>query len=61
MLEENVLDVEKMIDDDLRLLTIAPIEFFWLLRLFCDKYVKNNNFPTFFFGHPRPCFQCSYF
>lgn len=48
MLEENVLDVEQMIDDDLRLLVIAPIESFWLLRLFCDKYVKNNNFPTFF-------------
>jgi hypothetical protein len=28
MLEENVLDVEQMIDDDLRLLIIAPIEIF---------------------------------
>jgi hypothetical protein len=48
MLEQNVLDVEQMIDDDWRLLTIALIESFWLLRLFCDKYVKNNNFSTLF-------------
>ncbi len=28
MLEQNVLDAEQMIDDDLRLFTIAPIESF---------------------------------
>ncbi len=60
MLEQNVLDAKQMIEDDLRLFSIAPIESFLLLRLFCDKYVKNNNFPTLFFGHPRQCFQCSY-
>lgn len=38
MLVQNVLDVEEMIDDDLRLLIIAPIESFLSLKLFCDKY-----------------------
>lgn len=38
MLVQNVLDVEQMIDDDLRLLIIAPIESFLSLKLFCDKY-----------------------
>jgi hypothetical protein len=28
MIVQNVLDVEQMIDDDLRLLTITPIEIF---------------------------------
>ncbi len=22
--------------------------------------LKKIKFPTLFFGHPRPCFQCSY-
>ncbi len=37
-LVQSVLDVEQMIDDDLRLLTIAHIKSLWSLRLFCDKY-----------------------
>jgi hypothetical protein len=31
-----------------------------LLGLFCDAHFKKYNFPTLFYGHPRPLLACSY-
>jgi hypothetical protein len=56
---QNIFNVEKTIDDDLRLLTIALVKCFQPLGLFHDKYL-NFFFTILFFGHPRPYFQCSY-
>ncbi len=58
-LVENILNSKHKIDDNQDLITIALGEGFQPLGLFCDIHSKNNNFPTLFFGHPRP-FQCSY-
>jgi hypothetical protein len=41
-------------------MTIALGESFRPLGLFHDKHYKKYNFPTLFFGHPRPSFECSH-
>jgi len=56
----NFLDVEHIVRNNNKSLTIAPNEGFQLLRLFQDMYCKEYNFPTLFFGHSRPPLKCSY-
>jgi hypothetical protein len=59
-LMQNILSLEHVIDDNDKLLTITPIEGSQPLGLFCDAHSKKYNFPTIFYGHPRPSFACSY-
>jgi hypothetical protein len=53
-LVQNILNLEQIIDDDSKNLTIAPREGFQSLGLFCDPYSKEYNFPTFFYGNAIP-------
>jgi hypothetical protein len=55
----NILDPEQIIDDKYKSITIVPKESFRLLGFFCDKHYEEYNFPTSFFGYPRPSFECS--
>jgi hypothetical protein len=59
-LVQNILNIEQIIDDDLKTLTIVPKKGFWPLGLYYDLYSKEYNFPTLFYGIPRPYFMCSY-
>ncbi len=45
------LNLEQIIVDDSKTLTIAPREGFQPLGLFCDPYSKEYNFPTLFYGN----------
>jgi hypothetical protein len=53
----NFLDVEHIVDNNIKSLTIAPNEGFQPLRLFQDTYSKECYFPILFFGHSRPPFE----
>jgi hypothetical protein len=56
----NILNLERTIDDDSKTLTISPKKGFQPLKLFYDPYSEEYNFPTLFYGNPRPSFTCSY-
>jgi hypothetical protein len=56
---QNILDLEQIIDDKSKLITIVFRESFRLLGLFRDKHYEEYKFPTFFSRHPRPSFECS--
>jgi hypothetical protein len=49
---------KQVIDNDLRLFTIASTKKFQPLVLFRDKHFEEYYFPMLYFGHPRPYFQC---
>ncbi len=58
---QNILSLEHVIDNNDKLLTIAPREGSQLLGLFHDAHFEKYNFPTIFYGpHPRPSLACSY-
>jgi hypothetical protein len=59
-LVENILNLEHVIDDNDKSLTIAPGEGFQLFGLFRHAHSEKYNFPTLFYGHPRPSLACSY-
>ncbi len=45
-----------MIDNDLRLFTMASTKKMQPLVLFHDKHFEEYSFPMLSFGHPRPSF-----
>ncbi len=53
-LVQNILNLEQIIDDDSKTLTIAPREDFQPLGLFCDPYSKEYNFPRLFYDNVIP-------
>jgi hypothetical protein len=57
---QNILNIEQIIDDDSKTGTIVQKKGFWPLGLYYDPYWKEYNFPTLFYGIPRPYFMCSY-
>lgn len=54
------LNVEQIIDDNDKYVTITPGEGFWPLGLFHDTHCEKYNFLTLFLGHARPSLTCSY-
>jgi hypothetical protein len=59
-LMQNILNVEQVVDDNDKSITIAPREGFQPLGLFHDVHSKEYNFSMLFFGHSRPSFACTY-
>ncbi len=57
---QNILDTKQIIDDKFKSITITLGESSRPYGLFRDKHYEEYNFPTLFFGHPRPSFECSY-
>ncbi len=57
---QNILNLEHVIDDNDKSLTIAPRKGFQPLGLFHDAHSKKYNFPTLFYWHPRPSLACFY-
>ncbi len=57
---QNILNVEQIIDDNDKYVTITPCEGFWPLWLFHDTHSEKYNFLTLFLGHARPSLTCSY-
>ncbi len=58
-LVQNILSLEHVIDGNDKSPTIVPRKKIQLLGLFCDAHSKEYNFPTLFYGHPRPSLACS--
>jgi hypothetical protein len=56
---QNLLNRNQIIDDKSKPIIISLGESF-IVKLFIDKHYKEYNFPTLFFGYPRPSFECSY-
>jgi hypothetical protein len=54
------LGLEHVIDNNDKSLSIALGKGFQPLGLICDTHSKEYNFPTLFYGHPRPSLACSY-
>ncbi len=58
---QNILSPEHVIDNNDKLLIIAPREGYQPLGLFHDAHFEEYNFPTLCYGpHPRPSLACSY-
>ncbi len=57
---QNILDLEQIVDDNSKSLSLAPGEGFWPLGIICDKHSKEYNSSTLFFGHARWTFQSPY-
>jgi len=50
---QNIWNVEQIVDDNDKSITIAPREGFQLLGLFHAIHSEEYNFPMLFFGHSR--------
>jgi hypothetical protein len=59
-LVQNILSFKHVIDNNDKSLTIALREGSQPLGLLHDAHSKEYNFPTLFYGHPRPSLACSY-
>jgi hypothetical protein len=59
-LMQNILNVEQVVDDNDKSITIALGKGFQPLGLFHDVHSEEYNFSMLFFGHSRPSFGCSY-
>jgi hypothetical protein len=59
-LVQNILSLEHVINNNDKLLTIVFRKGYQPLGLFCDAHSEKYNFPTSFYGHPRPSLACSY-
>jgi hypothetical protein len=57
---QNILNVEQIVDDNDKSITIAPRKGFQLLGLFHAIHSKEYNFPTLFFGHSRASLGFTY-
>jgi hypothetical protein len=57
-LVQNILSLGHVIENNDKLLTIALKEGSQPLGLFHDAHFKEYNFPTLFYGHPRPSLAC---
>jgi hypothetical protein len=57
---QHIIHLVEIINDESKSITIIPRENLKPLGLFHDKYFEEYNFPTLFFGHSRPTFECSY-
>jgi len=57
---QNILSLEHVIDNNDKLLTIAPRKGSQPFGLFCDAHFEKYNFPIVFYGHLRPSLACSY-
>jgi hypothetical protein len=59
-LVQNILSFEHVINNNDKLLTIVLRKGYQPLGLFCDAHSEEYNFPTLFYGHPRPSLACYY-
>ncbi len=57
---QNILDLEQIINDKFKSITIFLGEKLKPIDLFHDKHYEECKFSTLFFGHPRPTFQYLY-
>jgi hypothetical protein len=54
------LNLEQIIDNDSKTLTIVVGGGFWPFGLFYDPYSKKYNFPTLFYDNSTPSFTYPY-
>jgi hypothetical protein len=56
-LVQNILGPQQIVDNNSKSLILALGKGFQPFGIFCDKYLKDFNFPRLFFGHGRPLFS----
>ncbi len=56
---QDILSLEHVIDNNDKSLIIAHGKGSQPLGQVCDAYFEEYNFPTLFYGHPRPSLACS--
>ncbi len=57
---KNILNVEQIVDDNDKSITIAPRKGFQAFGLFHDVHSEEYKFLTLFFGHSKPSLGCTY-